>query len=94
MAVIGRIEVRSRNQITLPKALTKTLSINSGDILEYKVEDGKIIITPKTLVSKDQVWYFSKEWQEREKEVEQEISQKGHGTEYSVDELLGEIKDA
>lgn len=91
---IGRMEVRRKNQITLPKSLTKNLSINEGDILEYIIEDGKIIITPKTLISKDQAWYFSKEWQENEKEVEREIVEKGYGRDYSVEELLGEIKDA
>ncbi|HEY3424449.1 MAG TPA: AbrB/MazE/SpoVT family DNA-binding domain-containing protein, partial [Negativicutes bacterium] len=60
----GRIEVRRRNQITLPKSLTKSLAINEGDILEYTIENGKIIITPKMLVPKDQAWYWSKEWQE------------------------------
>lgn len=90
----GRMEVRSRNQITLPKSLTKTLAINEGDILEYTIENGKIIITPKTLISKDQAWYWSKEWQAAEREVEQEIAEKGHGKEYSADELLEEIKRA
>ncbi len=90
----GRMEVRNRNQVTLPKALTKTLAIREGDILEYTIEGGKIIITPKTLVPKEQAWYWSKEWQAAEKEVEQEITEKGHGKEYTADELLGEIKRA
>ncbi|WP_169717762.1 hypothetical protein SPSIL_021350 [Sporomusa silvacetica DSM 10669] len=90
----GRIEVRSRNQVTLPKSLTKTLAIREGDILEYTIENGKIIITPKTLVPKDQSWYWSKEWQAAEKEVEQEIAEKGHGKGYTADELLEEIKRA
>ncbi|MDR3565584.1 MAG: AbrB/MazE/SpoVT family DNA-binding domain-containing protein [Negativicutes bacterium] len=92
--MIGRIEVRGRNQVTLPKSLTKTLAIREGDILEYTIENGKIIITPKTLVPKDQAWYWSKEWQTAEKEVEQEIAEKGHGKDYSADELLEEIKRA
>ena len=88
----GRIEVRRRNQVTLPKALTKSLSINEGDILEYTVEDGKIVITPKTLVPKAQAWYWTKEWQAAEREVDKEVAAKGHGREYSTDELLKEIK--
>ncbi len=91
---MGRIEVRKRNQVTLPKTLTKALAINEGDILEFTIENGKIIITPKTLVSKDQTWYWSKEWQAAEKEVDKEIADKGHGKELSVEELLGELKNA
>ncbi|MBP2651413.1 MAG: looped-hinge helix binding domain, AbrB family [Firmicutes bacterium] len=91
---VGRMEVRKRNQVTLPKELTKALAINEGDILEYTIEDGKIIIIPKTLVPKEQAWYWSKEWQAAEKEVSQEIVKKGHGKAYSAEELLGEIKNA
>lgn len=91
---IGRIEVRRRNQITLPKSLTKKLSIDEGDILEYTIENGKIIITPKILVPKQQAWYWSKEWQEGELEVEKEINTKGHGKEHIVEELLREITHA
>lgn len=90
----GRIEVRSRNQVTLPKSLTKTLAIREGDILEYTIEDGKIILTPKALVPKEQAWYWSKEWQAAEKEVEQEIAAKGHGKKYTAAKLLEEIKRA
>lgn len=88
----GRIEVRRRNQVTLPKSLTKRLSINEGDILEYTIEDGKIIITPKMLVAKDQAWYWTKEWQAAEREVDEEVIEKGHGREYTTDEFLKELK--
>ena len=43
-------------------------------------------------VPKDQAWYWSKEWQAAEKEIDQEIIEKGHGKEYTAYELLGEIK--
>ena len=90
---VGRIEVRRRNQVTLPKTLTKALAIQEGDVLEYTIEDGKIIITPKMLVPKEQSWYWSKKWQVAEKAVEHEIAEKGYGKEYSADELLREIRD-
>lgn len=89
---VGRMEVRRRNQVTLPKSLTKSLSIQEGDILEYTIENGKIIITPKTLVTKDQAWYWSKEWQAAEREVDNEVAQQGHGMEYTADDLLKELQ--
>ena len=91
---VGRIEVRRRNQITLPKTLTKTLAINEGDILEYIIENGKIIITPKMLIPKDQAWYWSKEWQAAEIEIDKELADKGHAKEQSIEELIGELKNA
>lgn len=90
----GRIEVRSKRQITLPKSLADTLKIQESDILEYEIQDGKIVITPKVLIPKDQAWYWTKNWQQDEIEVEEEIVKKGYGKDYTVEELLGELDDA
>jgi AbrB family looped-hinge helix DNA binding protein len=51
---VERMAVRKRNQITLPKALIKALAIHEGDILEYTIESGRLIITPTTLIPKEQ----------------------------------------
>ena len=90
----GYIEVRNRNQVTLPKALAAKLQIHEGDLLEYSIEDGRIIITPKMLISKDQSWFWSKAWQQGEKEVQRELDEKGPGKAYTSKELLAEITNA
>ena len=90
----GRIEVRPKRQVTLPKSLTDALNIAEGDILEYEIQDGKILITPKILIPKDQAWYWTKKWQQDEAEVEKEIRENGHGKDYTVAELLEELDDA
>jgi len=90
----GFIEVRRKNQVTLPKALAAQLHIQEGDLLEYSIEDGKIIITPKVLIPKEQAWFWSKEWQAGEQEVQKELNEKGPGKAYSAKELLKEFGNA
>ena len=90
---MGFMEVRRKNQVTLPKALAAQLHIQEGDLLEYSVEDGKIIITPKMLISKEQAWFWSKEWQDGEREVQKELQKKGPGKAHSAKDLLKEITD-
>lgn len=90
----GIMEVRSKNQVTLPKALASVLHIQEGDLLEYSVEEGKIVITPKVMVPKDQVWFWTEEWQQAEREVQEELYKKGHGKSYTAKGLLKEIMDA
>lgn len=90
----GVMEVRKKNQITLPKVLAKALQIQEGDILEYMIENGKIVITPKMLVPKEQAWFWSKQWQAGETEVQRELDTKGTGKAYTADELLEELKHA
>ena len=90
----GYIEVRNRNQVTLPKTLAAQLQIQEGDLLEYRIEDGKIIITPKMLIPKEQSWFWTKAWQQGEKEVQRELDEKGPGKAYTAKDLLAEITNA
>lgn len=90
----GIMEVRKKNQITLPRVLAKALKIQEGDILEYSLEDGRIVITPKMLIPKEQAWFWAKQWQAGETEVQRELDTKGPGKAYTADELLEELKNA
>lgn len=90
----GFIEVRRKNQVTLPKGLAAQLHIQEGDLLEYIIEDGRIIITPKVLIPKEQAWFWSQEWQQGERDVQRELEEKGVGRAYTANELLKELSDA
>ncbi len=67
------IQIRQNFQITLPTVIRKRLSLRVGDILETIVKEGKIIIVPKKTVDSDQAWFWTKEWQEAEKEAEADL---------------------
>ena len=64
------MQIRRNFQVTLPAAIRKRLHLNIGDILETKVQEGKIIIVPKKTIEASQAWFWSKEWQEAEREAE------------------------
>jgi AbrB family looped-hinge helix DNA binding protein len=64
-------------QITIPAALRKRLHIRVGSLLGFCWEKGAIVIKPQTMVDEGQAWFWSKQWQEGEKEVEQ-AKRKGH----------------
>ena len=44
------VTVKNKYQIVIPKTVRKQLGINRGDVLEAKVERGKLTYTRKTLV--------------------------------------------
>ena len=67
------LQIRRNFQITLPAAIRKRLHLNIGDILETKVQEGKIIIVPKKTIDAQQSWFWTKEWQEAEKEAEGDL---------------------
>jgi AbrB family looped-hinge helix DNA binding protein len=65
--------LREKSQITLPKEVVDELKIKKGDNLEIIVQDGKIIITPVLVIDKDQAWFWTKEWQDGEREADEDI---------------------
>jgi AbrB family looped-hinge helix DNA binding protein len=67
------LQIRHNFQITLPAAIRKRLRLNIGDLLETDVRDGKIVIIPKKTIDAEQTWFWTKEWQEGEKEAEADI---------------------
>ncbi|HLC29713.1 MAG TPA: AbrB/MazE/SpoVT family DNA-binding domain-containing protein [Dehalococcoidia bacterium] len=67
------IQVRKKAQITLPSSVRQSLNIEEGDFLDVRVKDGEIVLRVKKLVDKEQAWYWTKRWQEGERQAEEDI---------------------
>jgi AbrB family looped-hinge helix DNA binding protein len=46
------VTVKNKYQVVIPQDLRQQLGINCGDILEAKVERGRLTYTPKTIVNR------------------------------------------
>jgi AbrB family looped-hinge helix DNA binding protein len=68
------VKIGPKHQITIPKEVFSSLNLEVGDFLDTRVQDNTIVLIPKKLVAKDQEWFWSKEWQEREKEADEAIA--------------------
>ena len=66
-------KLRERSQVTLPVEIVKKLDLKTGDNLEITLEDDKIVIKPVLIIDRSQYWFWSKAWQDKEKEVEADI---------------------
>ena len=80
-------------QITLPASIRKQLNIEEGDIIEMFVEDEKVVLAPKKLVDKSQVYFWTKQWQEAEKQAEEDIREGRIKSFGSVDELVDGLEE-
>ncbi|MFA5451903.1 MAG: AbrB/MazE/SpoVT family DNA-binding domain-containing protein [Dehalococcoidales bacterium] len=67
------IQVRKKAQVTLPQSVRKALNIEEGDLLDVKVREGEIVLRVKKLVDKEQAWFWTRRWQEGEREAEEDI---------------------
>jgi AbrB family looped-hinge helix DNA binding protein len=80
--------LREKSQITLPKEVVDELEIKKGDNLEIVVQDGKIIITPVLVIDKSQAWFWTKEWQDGEREADEDIRMGRVSKAMNLDELM------
>jgi len=67
------IKIGPKHQITIPREVFDSLHLEVGDFLDTRIKDNAIVLIPKKLVPKDQEWFWTKEWQEMEKEADEAI---------------------
>ncbi|MFH1778391.1 MAG: AbrB/MazE/SpoVT family DNA-binding domain-containing protein [Candidatus Omnitrophota bacterium] len=63
-------------QVTIPASIRKLLHIHEGTMINFSVKNGEVVLKPKVMIDEDQTWFWTKEWQQGEKEIEQ-ARQKG-----------------
>ncbi len=88
------VKLRSRAQVTLPKAAVKTLNLKEGDKLSVEVANGKVIITPVAVIPRDELWAWSPKMRSVIERSRLE-ARKGNLKEYdSVEELWQDLNVA
>lgn len=85
-------KVTRHGQITLPSSVRKKLGIEEGDLVEIEVVDERAVLMPKKLVDKSQSYFWTKKWQEGEREVDEDIKAGRVKTFDSVEELISDLE--
>ena len=85
------MQIRRNFQITLPAAIRRRLHLNVGDILETELKDDKIIIVPKKTIDAEQAWFWTKKWQEAEREAEDDLKSGKVKKFKNVEELIEDL---
>jgi len=86
-------KISPKHQITIPKEAFEKLHLEIGDFLEVEATEEGLLLIPKKLISKDQAWFWTKEWQAKEKEADEAIA-RGEISEpfESVEELMRHLR--
>ena len=66
--------LRQRGQLTIPAEIREAIELKAGDILEFEVVDGRIVITPKIVIDPDQAWFWTERWQKMEREADADFA--------------------
>ena len=85
-------QIRENFQITLPAEIRKQFGLKIGDLVEIAVKGYKLILTPKRTVDLDQAWFWTKEWQEAERDVDAEVKAGRVKKAKTAEELIRALK--
>jgi AbrB family looped-hinge helix DNA binding protein len=86
-------QLRQRSQITLPSEIVKKMKLREGDNLDIVLEDDKIVIKPVLVIDRSQSWFWSKKWQEMEKEADEDIRRGQVEKAKNIKELIQKLED-
>ena len=87
------LQVRSNGQITLPTSVRRQANLREGDILEVVVEDdGSLRLVPKLAIDRSQAYFWTRRWQQAEKETEEDLQAGRYQDFKSMDDLIGSLR--
>jgi AbrB family looped-hinge helix DNA binding protein len=87
------MKISTKRQIAIPKKIMETLDLKPGDEVEFELEKGKVRLVPtKTIkIPRDQAWFWTPEWQAREKEADRDLKEGDFKDFKDLDSLLKDL---
>lgn len=68
-------QLRDRNVATIPSAVRQALRIRPGDQLAFEIDqEGNVRVRGMRTIPTDQAWFWSPEWQQKEREADDDIA--------------------
>ena len=83
------VQVSARNRLTLPRQIARALRLKKGGPLLMRLVSRKFELVP---IPRAQLWFWTPEWQRKEREADEDIAQGRVKGSTSVDELLKGLK--
>ena len=70
----NRVRLGAKRQITLPRRAASRLRLHEGDYFDVRVADDRIELVPMAMIPRDQLWYWTPEWQAKEREADEDLA--------------------
>jgi len=86
------VQVGAKHQVTIPHRISRALRLKKGDHILMRLLDGRVEMVPSSLIPKDQLWFWTREWQRKEREAHEDIATGNLKGFDSVDDLLKDLK--
>jgi antitoxin MazE len=86
------VRLGAKHQVTIPIRISRALKLKKGDHILMRLVGTRLEMVPASLIRKDQLWFWTPEWQSKEREADQDITQ-GRVKDFdSVEALLQDLR--
>lgn len=87
------LAVKKRYTLTIPKSIREQLHVQEGEYVDAEVKGDSLVLTPVKVIRKDQEYFWTKDWQEKEKEADEDVQAGRLSRAYGENELEAFFKD-
>jgi AbrB family looped-hinge helix DNA binding protein len=84
-------QIRNKGQVTIPNDVREAAHLEEGTMVEFTVTDQGVLLRPKAMVDAEDAWFWTKEWQQGEREAQAELA--AGGEVYTDDEFLNALEE-
>jgi len=87
------MKISSKRQISIPKNIMDALDLQPGDEVEFEIEGNTARLIPiKTIkVPREEAWFWTPEWQAKEKEADNDLSNGKYLDFNTLEDLLKDL---
>jgi len=86
-----KIQIRPRNQITIPEKVLKALGLKPGDDLLVEIKDGRLTLIPAVSIPRDEAYLFTPEWQKTLRQAEKELAEGDYKVSDNMEDILKDL---
>src|SRR5271170_5845503 len=69
-----RTTLRAKGQLTLPEEIRAAARLEEGDLLDAEITAEGILLRPQKVIDATQAWFWTKEWQDGEREADTDLA--------------------
>jgi AbrB family looped-hinge helix DNA binding protein len=69
-----RTSVRAKGQITIPAEIRAAIHLEEGDLVEFEITSQGILLKPQKVIDATQTWFWTPEWQAKEREADADLA--------------------
>ena len=71
---VQRVRLGAKRQLRLPLEVTTKFGLRKGDLFDVRVLKDRIVLEPLIRIPKDRLWFWTEEWQTREREADADLA--------------------